>query len=116
MTKKNNVESKENTMSSGSGAYQTGSGYDNVGDTRAGASAGYGFHGQKQGATLPSLRNGVERYDHTRIKPSSVSTGQNFNGEITFDFTSANNRWLVPSMCCLSHALRHQAPTAHRPA
>ena len=70
-------------MSSGSGAYQTGSGYDTGGDgdTRAGASSGYGFHGQKQGATIPSLRNGVERYDHTIIKPSSVSTEDNFNGE-----------------------------------
>jgi hypothetical protein len=99
-------------MSSGSGAYQTGTGYDNVGDTRAGASSGYGFHGQKQGATIPSLRNGVERYDHTRIKPSSVSTGQNFNGEITFDFTSANNRWLVPSMCCLEVQLTAGRTTA----
>lgn len=43
----------------------------------------------------------MERYDTTIIKPSSVSTGANFNGEITFDFTSSNNRWLVPSMCAL---------------
>ena len=78
-------------MSSGGSAFQAGGGID-VSDTRAGGSGGYGFHGQKQGATLPSLRNGVERYDTTIIKPSSVSTGANFNGEITFDFTSANNR------------------------
>ena len=43
----------------GNGVYQTGAGYD-MSDTRAGESSGYGFHGQKQGATLPSLRNGVE--------------------------------------------------------
>eukprot|EP01043_Picozoa_sp_COSAG02_P041365 COSAG02_NODE_3421_length_6773_cov_2.734043_6_plen_541_part_00 len=85
-----------------------------MGDSRAGSSAGYGFHGQKQGATLPSLRNGVERYDTTIIKPSSVSTGANFNGEITFDFTSANNRWLVPSMCALEVQLVAGRTTAER--
>ena len=97
----------------GNGAYQTGAGYD-MSDTRAGGSSGYGFHGQKQGATLPSLRNGVERYDTTVIKPSSVSTGPNFNGEITFDFTSANNRWLVPSMCALEVQLVAGRTTASR--
>ena len=100
-------------MASGGSVYQTGKGYD-VGDTRAGGSSGYGFHGQKQGASLPSLRNGVERYDTTIIKPSSVSTGTNFNGEITFDFTSANNRWLVPSMCALEVQLVAGRTTAQR--
>jgi hypothetical protein len=81
--------------------YQAGNGYGVNGASRDGASAGFGFHSQKAGDSIPSLRNGVEKYDRTVIKPTSNSVDGAFAGEVTFDFTSANNRWLVPSQCML---------------
>ena len=86
----------------GGSMYQAGSGYGMQGQSRDGVSAGYGFHSQKVGDKVPSLRNGVESYDRTIVRPTTNVTGSNATGEVTFDWTSANNRWWVPSQTLLT--------------
>ena len=61
----------------GGSMYQAGSGYGMQGQSRDGVSAGYGFHSQKVGDKVPSLRNGVESYDRTIVRPTTNVTGSN---------------------------------------
>eukprot|EP01043_Picozoa_sp_COSAG02_P099838 COSAG02_NODE_35938_length_461_cov_0.770718_1_plen_108_part_01 len=82
-------------------AGQHGGGYGVSSDVREGASTGFGFESQKVASVIPSMRNNVESFNRTILRPNGDVRGSNATGEAVFEFTSSASRWWVPSQTML---------------
>ena len=61
-------------------AGQHGGGYGVSSDVRDGASTGFGFVSQKVGSVIPSMRNNVESFNRTILRPNGDVRGSNATG------------------------------------